>query len=85
MRGLTVGVLRFWKSSHTVEAHAKRLPACLQGALGLLGFDGWALEGVTFPHQEPMDVLGSQGRVSFGRFLVDGPPLYPLRRALSAS
>eukprot|EP00959_Pyramimonas_sp_CCMP1952_P106922 2234893-Pyramimonas_sp.AAC.1 len=32
---------------------------------------------VTFPHtQTSMDVLGSQGWVSCGLFLVDWPPLY---------
>eukprot|EP00959_Pyramimonas_sp_CCMP1952_P125027 2613494-Pyramimonas_sp.AAC.1 len=25
-----------------------------------LGFEGFAMERVTFPHQKPMDVLGSQ-------------------------
>eukprot|EP00959_Pyramimonas_sp_CCMP1952_P112254 2347009-Pyramimonas_sp.AAC.1 len=42
----------------TVETHAKKHPACLQGALG---FDGFLMESVTLPHQMSIDVLGSQG------------------------
>eukprot|EP00959_Pyramimonas_sp_CCMP1952_P195286 4083276-Pyramimonas_sp.AAC.1 len=42
----------------------KRL-ACLQGTLDFLGFDGFAVENVTFPHQKSMDVLESQGWVGF--------------------
>eukprot|EP00959_Pyramimonas_sp_CCMP1952_P235897 4929948-Pyramimonas_sp.AAC.1 len=36
----------------TAEAHAKKRPACLQGALGFLGFDSFAMERVTVPHQK---------------------------------
>eukprot|EP00959_Pyramimonas_sp_CCMP1952_P452146 9466074-Pyramimonas_sp.AAC.1 len=36
----------------TVETHAKRHPACLQGALGFFGVDGFAVEGVTLPRRE---------------------------------
>jgi len=56
----------------TVETHAKRHPARLQGALG---FGGFAMEGAACPRLRSMDVLGSQGWVSCGRFLVDWPPL----------
>eukprot|EP00959_Pyramimonas_sp_CCMP1952_P457296 9474686-Pyramimonas_sp.AAC.1 len=45
----------------TVGTHAKKHPACLKGALGFLGFDGFAMERVTFTHQTSTDVLGSQG------------------------
>eukprot|EP00959_Pyramimonas_sp_CCMP1952_P426202 8926914-Pyramimonas_sp.AAC.1 len=58
----------------TVGAHAKKHPACLQGALGFLDVDGSAMENVPFPYHKSMDVLGSQGWVSCGRFLVDWPP-----------
>eukprot|EP00959_Pyramimonas_sp_CCMP1952_P419799 8793182-Pyramimonas_sp.AAC.1 len=57
---------------HTVEARAKKHPACLQGALGFWGFDGFALGSPTFPHQKCMDVLGSQGWVSGGGFPLEG-------------
>eukprot|EP00959_Pyramimonas_sp_CCMP1952_P434464 9097308-Pyramimonas_sp.AAC.1 len=58
----------------TVGANAKRHPACLQGGLGFLVFDGFAMENVTSRHHKPMDVLGSQGWVCCGRFLVVGDP-----------
>eukprot|EP00959_Pyramimonas_sp_CCMP1952_P277680 5804382-Pyramimonas_sp.AAC.1 len=60
-----------------MEAHAKKHPACLQRALGFLGFGGFAMESVTFPHQTSMDVLGSHAWVSCGGCLVDEP--LPLR------
>eukprot|EP00959_Pyramimonas_sp_CCMP1952_P188938 3951806-Pyramimonas_sp.AAC.1 len=37
--------------STTVETHAKKYPACFQGALGFLGFAGFAMESVTLPRQ----------------------------------
>eukprot|EP00959_Pyramimonas_sp_CCMP1952_P164398 3436820-Pyramimonas_sp.AAC.1 len=37
--------------------------------MGLLGFNGFAMESVTSPHHKSMDVLGTQSRVSCGRFL----------------
>eukprot|EP00959_Pyramimonas_sp_CCMP1952_P440678 9226148-Pyramimonas_sp.AAC.1 len=40
------------QAMHTVEAHAKKRPACLLGALGVMGFDGPAVERATFPHQK---------------------------------
>eukprot|EP00959_Pyramimonas_sp_CCMP1952_P026909 564928-Pyramimonas_sp.AAC.1 len=52
-----------------VGTHAKKHPACLQGALGFLGFDGSALASATFPHRRSMDVLRCQGWVSCGRVL----------------
>eukprot|EP00959_Pyramimonas_sp_CCMP1952_P165631 3461990-Pyramimonas_sp.AAC.1 len=48
-------------SRGTVWAHAKKHPACLQGALSFLGFDCFATESATFSHQKSMDALGSQG------------------------
>eukprot|EP00959_Pyramimonas_sp_CCMP1952_P039899 834261-Pyramimonas_sp.AAC.2 len=45
----------------TVGPHAKKHPACLQGALGFLGFEGFALENVMFPYQRSMDVRASPG------------------------
>eukprot|EP00959_Pyramimonas_sp_CCMP1952_P392654 8227551-Pyramimonas_sp.AAC.1 len=53
-----------------VGTHAEKHPACLQGDLGFLGFDGFALESATFPYQKSLDVLGSPGWVSSGRSLV---------------
>ncbi|CAK0873525.1 unnamed protein product [Prorocentrum cordatum] len=40
------------RTKTTVEAHAKKHPAGLQGALGFLGFDGFAMESVAFPHHK---------------------------------
>eukprot|EP00959_Pyramimonas_sp_CCMP1952_P277349 5798333-Pyramimonas_sp.AAC.1 len=37
-----------------------------QGALGLLGIDGFAMKSVTFPQQKSMDALGAQGWASRG-------------------
>ncbi|CAK0813439.1 unnamed protein product, partial [Prorocentrum cordatum] len=54
----------------TGETHAKKHPACLQGALGFVGFDGSAMANAACPHQKSTDVLGSQGWFSRGRFLV---------------
>eukprot|EP00959_Pyramimonas_sp_CCMP1952_P116483 2434575-Pyramimonas_sp.AAC.1 len=34
------------------------------------------MESVTLPHQTSLDALGSQGWVSCGRLLVNGPPLH---------
>eukprot|EP00959_Pyramimonas_sp_CCMP1952_P022583 474644-Pyramimonas_sp.AAC.1 len=48
-------------TDNTAETHANQHPACLQGALGFFGFDGFAMEGATFPYQNSMDVLGFQG------------------------
>eukprot|EP00959_Pyramimonas_sp_CCMP1952_P249449 5214336-Pyramimonas_sp.AAC.1 len=59
----------------TLETHTKDRRACLQGALGFLGFDDFAMESGTLPHQTSMDVLGSQGWASRGKVLVVGPPL----------
>eukprot|EP00959_Pyramimonas_sp_CCMP1952_P464759 9487153-Pyramimonas_sp.AAC.1 len=64
-----------WTVMVHVEAHAKNHPACLQGALGVLGVEGFAVDSATLPHQKSMDVLRSQGWVSRGRFLAVGPPL----------
>eukprot|EP00959_Pyramimonas_sp_CCMP1952_P211925 4434614-Pyramimonas_sp.AAC.1 len=36
----------------TAEAHAKKYPACLQGALGVSRLDGLAVAGATFPQQQ---------------------------------
>eukprot|EP00959_Pyramimonas_sp_CCMP1952_P271612 5678373-Pyramimonas_sp.AAC.1 len=41
-----------------VETHAKERPACLQGALGFVGCDGFATEAVTFQHQGFLDAPG---------------------------
>eukprot|EP00959_Pyramimonas_sp_CCMP1952_P375511 7864716-Pyramimonas_sp.AAC.1 len=55
-------------STYTVENRAKKRPACLQGALGVLGSDGFAMERVA-----RIDVLESQGWVSCGRSLAVEP------------
>ena len=52
-------------------AHAKKHPASLQGTLGFVGFDCLWMENATFLYKKSMDILGVQGRVSCGRFLVD--------------
>ena len=57
-------------------AHVKKHPASLQGTLGFLGFDDFTMENATFPYRKPMDVLGFQGWVSCGRFLVAELLLY---------
>jgi len=56
----------------TVRAHDKKHRASLPdtlGFLGFLGFEGCTMENVTFAHKKPMDILGVQGWVSFGRSL----------------
>eukprot|EP00959_Pyramimonas_sp_CCMP1952_P191514 4004521-Pyramimonas_sp.AAC.1 len=40
-----------------VEAQGKKHPACLQDAMGLLGFDGLAMDSVTLPRQTSMDAV----------------------------
>eukprot|EP00959_Pyramimonas_sp_CCMP1952_P035938 752489-Pyramimonas_sp.AAC.1 len=54
------------RTSRTVEAHAKKHPDCLQGALGLLSFDGFAMASATFQHHKTMDVRVLKGWVSCG-------------------
>eukprot|EP00959_Pyramimonas_sp_CCMP1952_P104798 2190468-Pyramimonas_sp.AAC.1 len=53
-----------------------RKPCVPPGCLWRLGFDGFVMETVTLPCQKCMDVLGSQGWVSYGRLLVVGTLLY---------
>eukprot|EP00959_Pyramimonas_sp_CCMP1952_P038322 801655-Pyramimonas_sp.AAC.1 len=51
------------RGTDTVETHAKKHPACLQVALGILGFDGFAAESMGFPHRK---INGRHGVSGFG-------------------
>eukprot|EP00959_Pyramimonas_sp_CCMP1952_P148183 3100631-Pyramimonas_sp.AAC.1 len=62
--------------TYSGETHCRETPRLPPGCPGFPGFlGGFAMAGATFPQRKSMDVLGSQGWVSCGGFLVDWPPL----------
>ena len=59
----------------TVGAHARKHPASLQGTLGFSASDDFTNGNVRFLGPKSIDLLGVQGWVSCGGFLVAEPPL----------
>ena len=59
--------------SEGAHAHAKKHPASFQGTLGFFGLEGLTMKNLRCQDQNPIEILGFQGSVSCGGFLVAEP------------